>query len=148
MPSTLPQHTRKLATLAAAAALVFATGCSTEPDDPGGSVGGGGCTGRTFIITYSAVGTGDGTFDFVSYDNGLGRRINVINPSKTWNIQIQMCEGDSVAMEGRGAVSGGNLVIAVTGDDGLGNQVTLSDEAVGDGTVTTYPLTIGPLTLP
>jgi len=145
MPSTLPHHTRKVATVVAGLALL--TGCSTEPDDSGGGSGGG-CTGRTYIITYSSLGTGDGTFDFVSYDNGFGRRIDIINPGKTWNTQIQMCQGETVAMTGNGAVSGGTLLMSVTGDDGVGNEVTLSEEIIGDGTVTTYTLTIPQQTLP
>ena len=126
-------------------ALAFLTGCSTEPDEGGNS--GGGCE-RNYVITYAAVGTGDGTFDFVSYDNGFGRRIDIINPGKTFSRQIQMCEGETVEMEGRGGLSGGTLVISVTGSDGVGNEVTLSDEATGDGTVKTYTLNVTQQTLP
>jgi hypothetical protein len=144
MFNILTENTRRLVAVGAALALTL-TGCSTEPDDGGNSSGG--CE-RTYIITYSAVGTGDGTFDFVSYDNGFGRRIDVIAPGKTFSRQIQMCEGETVAMEGRGGVSGGTLVISVTGNDGVGNEVTLSDDAIGDGTVTTYTLTVAQQTLP
>ena len=145
MFSMLTENTRGLASVVAAAALVLLTGCATDPDDSGNS--GGGCE-RDYVITYSAVGTGDGTFDFVSYDNGFGQRIDVIAPGKTFSRQIQMCDGETVAMEGRGAVSGGTLVISVTGNDGVGNEVTLSDDAIGDGTVTTYTLTVAQQTLP
>jgi len=145
MSSTVPQKTRRFATLVSALALGFLAACSTEPDDPGNA--GSGCL-REYIITYSAVATGDGQFDFVSYDNGFGRRIDVIIPGKTWTTQIRMCEGETLAMEAGGAVSGGNLLISITGDDGTGSQVTLSDEVIGDGTVTSYTLTIDPQTLP
>ncbi len=145
MSSTLPQHTRRSATAVVALALVLLAGCSTEPDDAGNA--GSGCI-REYIITYSAVATGDGQFDFVSYDNGFGRRIDVIIPGKTWTTQIRMCEGETLAMEAGGAVSGGILTIAITGDDGTGNQVTLSDEVTGDGTVTSYTLMIASQTLP
>ena len=145
MFSILTENTRRLASVAAALVLVLLTGCATDPDDPGNS---GGTCDRTYFITYGAVGTGDGTFDFVSYDNGFGRRIDVIAPGKTWTTQIQRCDGETVAMEGRGAVSGGSLVISVTGEDGVGNAVTLSDEATGDGTVTTYTLMVAQQTLP
>ncbi len=145
MSRTLPQHTRRSATVVVALALVLLTGCATGPDDPGNA--GSGCI-REYIITYSAVATGDGQFDYVSYDNGFGRRIDVIAPGKTWTTQIRMCEDETLAMEAGGAVSGGNLTIAITGDDGTGNQVTLSDEVTGNGTVTSYTLTIAPQTLP
>ena len=59
-----------------------------------------------------------------------------------------MCEDETLAMEAGGAVSGGNLTIAITGDDGTGNQVTLSDEVTGNGTVTSYTLMIASQTLP
>jgi hypothetical protein len=145
MFSTVPQRTRRCATLVAALALGLLAACSTEPDDPGNA--GSGCT-REYIITYSAVATGDGQFDYVSYDNGFGRRIDVVVPGKTWTTQIRMCDGETLAMEAGGAVSGGNLLISITGDDGTGSQVTLSDEVIGDGTVTSYTLTIDPQTLP
>jgi hypothetical protein len=145
MSSILTKNSRTLVAVGAALALAL-IGCSTEPDDDGGNSGGG-CE-RTYIITYSSLGTGDGTFDFVSYDNGFGRRIDIINPGKTWNTQIQMCQGETVAMTGNGAVSGGTLLMSVTGDDGVGNEVTLSEEIIGDGTVTTYTLTIPQQTLP
>ena len=145
MSSTVQHSTRRVVVVSAALALVFLTGCATEPDDPGNA--GSGCV-REYIITYSAVATGDGQFDFVSYDNGFGRRIDVIVPGKTWTTQIRMCEGETVAMEAGGAVSGGTLTIAISGDDGTGNQVTLSDDVTGDGTVTSYTLMIASQTLP
>jgi hypothetical protein len=145
MSSTVPNSTRRFATTVAALALVFLTECATESEDPGNA--GSGCL-REYIITYSAVATGDGQFDFVSYDNGFGRRIDVVIPGKTWTTQIRMCESETLAMEAGGAVSAGNLMIAISGDDGTGNQVTLSDEVTGDGTVTSYTLMIAPQTLP
>lgn len=145
MFSILTKDTRRLAAVGAVLSLGLLAACSTEPENGGNS--GGGCE-RNYVITYSAVGTGDGTFDFVSYDNGFGRRIDVIAPGKTFSRQIQMCDGETVAMEGRGGVSGGTLVISVTGEDGVGNSVTLSDEAIGDGTVTTYTLQIAQQALP
>jgi hypothetical protein len=130
---------------ALAGGLLLAAGtlsCSTEPEPPPPPPA------RTYVITYAAVATGDAFFDYVSYDNGLGRRIDILVPPKTWSTQIQMNNGDTVELEAGGPATTGTLTISVTGDDGLGNEVTLSEQEVGNGTTMTYTLTIPRQQLP
>ena len=105
-------------------------------------------TSRTYFITYSAVATGDGVWNQIQYDNGLGSMITVNNPLSSWTAQVQMKEGDNVFIAAQGAVSSGTLSIAATGDDGGDNTVGTGASQAGDGTTTIYDLATTPETLP
>ena len=121
-------------------------GCSGE-DLPGPGGGGGG--GRTYDITYSAVATGDGVWNQIQYDNGLGSMITVPSPLlQTWTIQFQMDEGDRLFITAQGAVTQGTLTVAARGDDGGSNTVSEGDSESGNGTATVYDLATTPVTLP
>ena len=118
-------------------------GCSGE-DPPGPPPP----PGRTYVITYSAVATGDGVWNQIQYDNGLGNVITVTSPLQSWTTQVQMKPGDNVFIAAQGAVSQGTLTIAAIGDDGGDNTVGVGAAETGDGTATVYDLATTPVTLP
>lgn len=146
MTNTIRQRWRRVAAGALATGLLAGPGCATDTDDPGNT--GGGCTRIRYDVTYSAVGSGDGSFDFVSYDNGLGQQVFVFNPSKTWTTFFRMCDGDTVGMEAVGAAGNGVLTISVTAQPSTGAPVTTSESYTGNGTVTTDTLRIQDQVLP
>ena len=135
----------RTATIAALLAGIALSACaSEEPADPGDPP-----SGRTYVITYSAVATGDGVWNQIQYDNGLGSMITVPPPLlSSWTVQVQMEEGDNVFITAQGAVASGTLSIAATGDDGGDNTVGVGDSKAGDGTTTIYDLATTPVTLP
>ncbi len=133
-------------TIAAMVVSLSLYGCSGE--DLPGSGGGGGGGSRNYVITYSAVATGDGVWNQIQYDNGLGNMITVTNPLQTWTGMVGMRDGDNVFITAQGSVTQGTLTISATGDDGGSNTVAVGDNVSGDGTPTVYNLATTPLTLP
>jgi hypothetical protein len=133
----------RTATVAALLAGIALSACASEPAPEDETD-----TSRTYLITYSAVATGDGVWNQIQYDNGLGSMITVNNPLRSWTTQVQMKEGDNVFIVAQGAVGQGTLSIAATGDDGGDNTVGNGDSKAGDGTTTVYDLATTPITLP
>jgi len=140
---------RGLLRLLPALALTLLWGCSSEPTDPGGGGGGGGGGGRVYVITYTATATCTVAspcpeFTGITFDNGTGAVlpgrdqsgviIDATNPVTTWTNQIQMNEGETVAMTATGNVVNGTLLITVSGDDGLGSSINDSDSCSSGAT--------------
>ena len=136
----------RTATVATLLAGITLSACASEDlpgpgDDPDPS--------RTYIITYSAVETGDGVWNQIQYDNGEGSMIPVPPPLlSSWTTQFQVKEGDNVFITAQGAVSAGALSITGIADDGGDNTVAVGDSKTGDGTTTIYDLATTPVTLP